>query len=528
MTLHEITIFNQGAALAAPTVQAVQGDSGRVLRMYIPDCNVGEVKSARLYVLKPSGAEVYANGSVKDGSVEVTLTTQILAEVGRSRCQLETTCSTGKTTSFEFLLDVAPSLVSDSAIESSNEYTALEVLLQEAEQKLEDLADVRERMDALQENAFQSATARGSIVTANTAKAPFSSLKIIGHTEKSDNTLTTAGSDGSVRLTKCGKNLFNPKYADGIKKGGSLWIRIKNGNENVHVSITDKDTSVAVPSCYFGVAKDIADIEKGYTWLYRPNGLLHSNLTTTYNWFVLSDPTEEKFNSILARYNIQVEVGETATDYEPYNGTTINFSTPNGLASVGDVCDTLTVRADGTGELTKRLATVVFDGTEAWGLTTTNNGNAFWRQSSSVPGALRKVHTKVCSHLPYTSTSYDRVKGETMCENSFSGTPMFIFHTTKATTVSEWQALLESDPITVVYQLGTPTVTELSVEEVSAFLALTSNKGITNVFTDDIAEVECTYAVNSESANYLGEIIAGLKAQINELTTALVDLSATD
>lgn len=113
-------------------VEVIQADSGRKLKCQIMDMTIPEGCTARVYGKKPSGAEIYNDCTIKGNAVIVELTTQFLAEIGTVPAQVELTKEGDTVTSFEFLLVVKRSLVKGSAIESSNEFTALENALNDA------------------------------------------------------------------------------------------------------------------------------------------------------------------------------------------------------------------------------------------------------------------------------------------------------------------------------------------------------------------------------------------------------------
>lgn len=114
-------------------IHAVQADSGRTLKCIIADGTLPSGVTARIYARKPSGKEVYNDCTIDGNAVVATLTTQLLAEIGNVPCQIEISMSDAdKVTTFKFEIVVEESLVADSAIESSNEYSSLEKLVQSA------------------------------------------------------------------------------------------------------------------------------------------------------------------------------------------------------------------------------------------------------------------------------------------------------------------------------------------------------------------------------------------------------------
>lgn len=116
-----------------PTIDAVQGDSGRVLECRLTDFVIPSGSTARIYAQKPSGAQIYNNAMVDGNVVSVDLTTQILAEVGKVVCQIEVDNGGERVTSFDFALNVVKSRVDGSAIESEDEFTVLEDAIDDAQ-----------------------------------------------------------------------------------------------------------------------------------------------------------------------------------------------------------------------------------------------------------------------------------------------------------------------------------------------------------------------------------------------------------
>ena len=121
-----------------PIIHAVQFDTDRYLDCYFEDIDITGVSSARIYAKKPDGTEVYNDCVIQNGYITAPLTSQTLAVVGKVNCQLQLVID-GTLTSFAFTVIVDESLVSSSAIPSSNEYTALESLIAEAESVIDGL-----------------------------------------------------------------------------------------------------------------------------------------------------------------------------------------------------------------------------------------------------------------------------------------------------------------------------------------------------------------------------------------------------
>lgn len=136
-----------------------------------------------------------------------------------------------------------------------------------------------------------------------------------------------------VELVAAGKNLLNPDY--NAWSAGSTYLHI-NGvvpkGIDAHLTLIDKDTSVSLSGIYFGwVYDDVTSSQANYYKWCINNGNLKSNTTNLsdniyavhklcQNLFIYPN-TEESFEKLFARYDIQVELGTSATGYEPYTGT---------------------------------------------------------------------------------------------------------------------------------------------------------------------------------------------------------------
>ena len=70
-------------------IEAVQGDSGRTLKCIITDMTIPAGAVARIYAVKPSGSEVYNDCTISENTVEIELTTQLLAETDITPCLVQ-------------------------------------------------------------------------------------------------------------------------------------------------------------------------------------------------------------------------------------------------------------------------------------------------------------------------------------------------------------------------------------------------------------------------------------------------------
>ena len=158
---------------------------------------------------------------------------------------------------------------------------------------------------------------------------------------------------------------------------------------------------------------------------------------------------------------IQLEQGAAATEYEPYQGVTVNLPTLAPLYSVGDVCDEYDAVS---GVETRRIGVKVLDGTETYATGTTVNNARFFSTDLS-PAALTDdtggTINLYCTHFGASrEASIDRVYIA-----SYGRGIVFIPLSLDFSTVDEWVAWLAAQaaagtPVTVLYELDEPVVTQ--------------------------------------------------------------------
>ena len=197
----------------------------------------------------------------------------------------------------------------------------------------------------------------------------------------------------------------------------------------------------------------------------------------------------------------QMEVGNTATEYEPYKEIQSAQQTCE-LSGIGDVKDELIVRADGTGQLIQRLLEEELND---------NSDYVTWYANTNTYGFLRK-ESKWLFRANKINIKSNKLKGITK-EVGNSGTydkngifvdvaGLYIKISKKYLTeytVDALKTYLRDNPITVVGLLKEPIVTELSSEEVQKILALHTNKPNTTIWNDQDAEMQVTYVADTKS-----------------------------
>lgn len=119
-------------------------DNGKVVIDYVQNTNLIPIvfniadyaipsnASAFAYVKKVSGLEVFSEAEVEGNTITINLSTQMVAELGNNILQVLITSGGKVAATFAAVLHVEKNISDDSAVESQNEYSALESLITQA------------------------------------------------------------------------------------------------------------------------------------------------------------------------------------------------------------------------------------------------------------------------------------------------------------------------------------------------------------------------------------------------------------
>ena len=152
-----------------------------------------------------------------------------------------------------------------------------------------------------------------------------------------DNVRPITGRTG-CEVTRTGKNILPNNYsAYSIDAAYAFIPSIMPKNVNAIMSFKDKDTSIDVSNCSIGFVlergpnESVADVRwcmqnGSVKTITTNNSGNHPNILC--NGIIIYPRSEEAFNKIFARWDIQVEYGNTITDYESPNITTLSVTFP--------------------------------------------------------------------------------------------------------------------------------------------------------------------------------------------------------
>lgn len=368
--------------------------------------------------------------------------------------------------------------------------------------------------------------------------------------------IVSVGDDGELKVTACGKNLF--PWND-YTKIPSAWFQVESGeqttNEIKFVSMKDTVSVFPIPSphikgimsSYNGQTVTISAEIKSDAQAHMTFGLQSNfkRFLSTNNWQKISHTlnysnadlfdatliigTEGEATTIYAR-NISIELGDTATEYEPYTGSNAaitsalplcgipvesggNYTDSNGQQWI---CDELVYNADGTGKIIKKTAKIIFNGSENWDKSgITEIDRYILRNISTIKGV--RITTGLCNaYIVDVSETHSTELGKILLYPTYYDQISVNFAEYGTSTVETFKDYLKNNPIVLCTDLIEPQEIPLSAAEMAALRQLMTYSGTTNISNSDNAEMDVKYCINQVMADYY-PIFAGQGADVQPL-----------
>lgn len=209
--------------------------------------------------------------------------------------------------------------------------------------------------------------------------------------------------------------------------------------------------------------------------------------------------------------NIQIEVNNTATDYEKYNANRVSADCT--LCKINNITDTLAVNADGTGYITQnlfyeRLTSGKSQSGHSWQYSTVSK--RFYRDDTRYK-ANYGMPNLLCSHFEVKDNERDVTLDNSIGFTSGTGQGVAIRMLQFDGDITSFESWLDSNEVYVLVPLANPIITELSKEQVTEILSLHTYYPSTTVVSD--CDSQLTYIADTK--NYIDN-------KILEVATALV------
>ena len=266
-----------------------------------------------------------------------------------------------------------------------------------------------------------------------------------------------------AKVTRTGKNLLPTQT---IKKNGSIYYV---GDENTWLFFK----AGTYTASNVGTAAYMYWRKKGTTL----NNIIHDN-TKTNGTFTLTEDCEIRFwfytNVADASFtDIQIELGSTATDYEPYQGSTYDITFPTEAGTVyGGTLDVT------SGTLTVDRAMVDL-GTLNWA----GSGDTIFYSTTAITNfktaatVADRTTGMLCSVYPFSSNpSYSTGMDDKSMLRGNSTTAAILVRDTSYATSANFKTAMSG--VQLVYELATPITYTLTPQEIRTLL------GTNNIWAD--------------------------------------------
>lgn len=421
-------------------------------------------------------------------------------------------------------------------------FTKVEYTDQETIITAKNLNDIQDAVLALEDGLFTVEDDRsGEIITITDASnRGFRSLNIYGKTIQ-DGTptpdspvdLVSVGDGGSTNITVVGKNLFDvsrmrlgePSLMTRTATGFSFTRGTFSGGTFASFEVPILKSQTITFSCNGSAYQPTLILYKDFvygTQLKTVTDVGVLTYTATENlpnavFSVIIDSKDE--NCVVS--DIQIELGPSATTYEPYNGQTLTISTPNSLPGIpvdssGNytdadgqqwICDEIDLAKGVYVQRTKKV-TVYGSEAENWIISGVQPVAGATRFDLDITDEQRAGQT-FCLCNAYIGTNSINMYAETCWCNDAATIPSLQFRicTAYASTVEELKASLQANPVEFVYKLAIPIETPLSEEELAAYADLHTYKDHTTVSNDGLAYMELEYVMDAKK--YIDGLVTG-------------------
>lgn len=391
--------------------------------------------------------------------------------------------------------------------------------------------------------------------------------------------IVSVGDSGSVAVQACGKNLFDYSLirvvvANGVgftnNNDGSFTVSGNKADTSKHFSAykdyTHAESINILPAGKYTISSSLAPNSNlyGYVNLYYNGNSFNSVAATTPNGKKTFAITEDMLayddfrfqigfysppnkDVITGTFNLQLEHGSTATDFEPYKGVTASITSALPLCGIpvsegGNytdcngqqwICDELIYNADGTGKIIKRLGSFAIDGTEkykTYDSTGTKEVSIVSEKYNEIkqPKSVRSVPIIISDILSSDTAenvwamAKDNIIG--VDYESVENKDSLRIYSTYFSSAAVAKSFFTDNPKNIIAELAEPQEIELTAAEMAQLRALQTFDGITNITNGSGADMDVKICTNKMLAEYVFPITTGLQAQIDELKAAVISL----
>lgn len=232
-------------------IRYVQYSTEIPLEFCLTDYPIPARAVGNLYIKKPSGLEVYNAGKIVGNSVVVHPTVQLFAETGEQEGQLQIIADGKILMSFLLRFCVEKNIIEDSAAPSTNQYTALDKLVTDAQQTIT--------------RAEDAAVAANTAANAATAAAGDANVAASAATSGASSANTAASAaNAAAGKANTAANIAN----EAAETAGNAATRANTAAEAVEEIVSNFLNKVyPVGSIYMSIASTNPQTLLGGTWV---------------------------------------------------------------------------------------------------------------------------------------------------------------------------------------------------------------------------------------------------------------------
>lgn len=309
-----------------------------------------------------------------------------------------------------------------------------------------------------------------------------------------------------VKVT--GKNLLNLQKEPDVKGTYQGW-KVGNG-ELLTLGVKDKGNNADIKGCYIGFS-DQGSESKGVVWVVD-NGVIKTNPLNQRKAYVSIFPANETtVKKLTERFDIQCELGNVATPYQPYKEQTLTLTSDRPLTK----WDRLVEQGGQIGWLYAGVVIDRFDGQSNKISIANKQGNVqnfsirFENVANGNGNSDIFVDKYRAVQLSYTKAEYG------ICCNWNDGVKYFSAPNENVATVDEFKAWLIENPLKIAYETTNPEFIPLPQSEQNAIRALKTYYP-TTVITVDGGELDPDIKVTytADTKNYIDGKVSAKVASI--------------
>lgn len=297
-------------------VDLTQNSNGQTLVFESIDWAVPSDSSCNLFVNKPDGHLVYNAGSISGNEMSFAITTQMTAVPGVAECQVQIVTNDDKIlNSFVFSMAIEETIIDGTALESTDEYTALEGLITDATTAIANANDAADDARAAAGEAREPVRVGASNLIINTLNPSSTNKpKLAGASDASTYRTTASYAADGLSLTATGANAYYRFAAASLtdlycfEPGYRYYFRCKYSGSGNFSAAAQESTSDGTSWEIVEVAAGTADISEKELVMYFD---IRSYATGAYVELALASGASIKFSEI------QLEKATVPSEYRP-------------------------------------------------------------------------------------------------------------------------------------------------------------------------------------------------------------------